>query len=40
MFGDVVSAAGAQFGNTVLMLRTRMASDESLEQDAPVFGPI
>lgn len=37
MFGDVVSAAGAQFGNTVLMLRTRMASDEALEKDAPVF---
>lgn len=40
MFKDVVSTAGAQFANTVLSLRTRMAIDESLEKDTPVFsGP-
>jgi AIPR protein len=39
MFNDVVSAAGSNFGNAVLMLRTRMASDDSLETEAPKFAP-
>ena len=35
MFRDVVSSAGAQFGGVVQALRTRMASDDSLDDILP-----